>query len=123
MPTVVHFDIAADDPERAKQFYEGLFGWKMEKPPGMTDYYLVETENLNGERGVGGGLGKRGEPGQRITSYFGVSSVDEYCVRIEKLGGKVLRPKMTVPGWGYLAVCIDTEGNMFGLWQDDSSAR
>ncbi len=123
MPTVVHWDIAADDPERAKRFYEALFDWKMELPPGMTDYYLIETEDLNGGRGVGGGLGKRGDPGQGITSYFGVNSVDEYSVRIEKLGGKVIQPKMTVPGWGYLAICLDTENNMFGLWQDDSSTK
>ena len=50
MPTIVHFDIATDDPERAKEFYEGLFDWKMESPPGMTDYYLIETKDLNGEK-------------------------------------------------------------------------
>jgi hypothetical protein len=48
MPTVVHFDVAADNPERAKKFYEGLFDWKNENPPGMTDYYLIETKDLNG---------------------------------------------------------------------------
>ena len=89
MPTIVHFDVAADDPDRAKKFYEGLFGWKMENPPRMTDYYLIETEDLNGERGVGGGLGKRGEPGQRITSYIGVNSVDEYTAEVEKLESAV----------------------------------
>jgi len=123
MPTIVHFDVAADDPKRAKKFYEGLFDWKMESPPGMTDYYLIETKDLNGERGVGGGLGKRGEPGQRITSYIGVSSVDEYAAKVEKLGGKVVQPKMTVPEWGYLVVCLDTEDNIFGLWQDEKNAQ
>lgn len=123
MPTIVHFDIASDDPERAKGFYEGLFGWKIESPPGMTDYYLIETKDLKGERGVGGGLGKRGEPGQRITSYIGIDSIEEYTVKVEKLGGKVIQSKMTVPGWGYLAICFDTEDNMFGLWQDDKNAR
>ena len=62
MPTIVHFDVAADDTNRAKKFYERLFDWKMENPPGMTDYYLIETKDLKGERGVGGGLGKRGDP-------------------------------------------------------------
>jgi len=123
MPTIVHFDIATDDPQRAKKFYEGLFDWKMESPPGMTDYYLIETKGLNGKQGVGGGLGKRGEPGQRITSYIGVSSVDEYIAKVEKLGGKVIQSKMTVLGWGYLAICFDTEDNMFGLWQEDKDAK
>ncbi len=123
MPTIVHFDVAADDPERARSFYQGLFDWKMESPPGMANYFLIETKDLNGQRGVGGGLGKRGEPGQRITSYFGVNSVDEYTAKVEKLGGKVILPKTAVPGWGYLAACLDTENNMFGLWQEDKNAK
>lgn len=123
MPTIVHFDIGSDDPERAREFYEALFGWKMEKPPGMADYYLIETRDLEGKPGVGGGLGKRGEPGQRITSYIGVSSIDEYVAKVESLGGKVVMPRMAVPGWGYLAICFDTEDNMFGLWQEDRGAK
>ena len=123
MPTIVHFDIGSEDPERARRFYETLFGWKMESPPGMNDYYLIETRDLEGQPGVGGGLGKRGEPGQRITSYIGVSSIDEYVAKVKQLGGKVVMPRMAVPGWGYLAVCFDTEDNMFGLWQEDRSAK
>ena len=123
MPTIVHFDVASDDLERAKRFYEALFNWKIESPPGMTDYYLIETTDLDGNKSVGGGLGKRGEPNQKITSYIGVNSVDDYSSKVEKLGGKVIQPKMTVPGWGYLAICIDTENNMFGLWQDDKNAH
>jgi hypothetical protein len=30
MPTIVHFDIPADDIEGAKKFYSDLFGWKIE---------------------------------------------------------------------------------------------
>ena len=123
MPTIVHFDIASDDPPRAKKFYESLFGWKMQGPPGMTDYYLFETQDPKGNKGAGGGLGKRGDPSQRITTYIGVDNIDAYSKQVGALGGKVVQPKMTVPGFGYLAVCVDTEGNTFGLWQEDSSAR
>jgi predicted enzyme related to lactoylglutathione lyase len=123
MPTIVHFDIATDDPARAKKFYEMLFAWKMESPPGMSDYYLIETTGLDGKSGLGGGLGKRGAPDQRITAYIGVDSIDTYTAQVEKLGGTVVQPKMTVPGWGYLATCLDTEGNVFGLWQEDRNAR
>jgi uncharacterized protein len=122
MPAVVHFDIATDDPQRAKKFYESLFGWKMKSPPGMSDFYLIETEGLDGNKGVGGGLGKRGDPSQKITMYIGVNSIDEYSKKITDLGGKVVQPKMTAPGWGYLATCMDTEGNTFGIWQEDKSA-
>ena len=123
MPTIVHFDIAADDLDRAKGFYEELFDWKIEAPPGFPDYYLVETKNLDNKEGVGGGLAKREDPGQRITVYIGVSSITEYIQQLESLGGKVIQPKMAVPGWGYIAMCLDTENNVFGLWEDDKDAR
>jgi len=122
MPTIVHFDIAADDPLRARRFYETVFGWKMETPPGMNDFYLIETQGLDGSKGVGGGLGKRGEPSQRITSYIGVDSIDEYSKKVLETGGSITLPKTLVPGWGYLANCLDTEGNAFGLWQEDKEA-
>lgn len=120
MPTIVHFDVASEKPERAKKFYESLFGWTIESPPGMPDYYLIDTKELDGTKGVGGGLGMRGDPSQRITVYIGVDNIDEYCNKVEKAGGKVMQSKMKVPGWGWLANCIDTEGNAFGLWQDDN---
>ena len=117
MPTVVHFDIAADNPQRAKKFYEEVFNWKIEAPPGMPDYYLVETKDIAGGEGVGGGLGKRQDESQRITTFFGVDSIEEYTAKIKKSGGTVLQAKMPVPGWGYLATCLDTESNLFGIWQ------
>jgi uncharacterized protein len=122
VPTIVHFDIATDEPERARKFYESLFGWKMTGPPGMTDYYLIETQDLDGNKGVGGGLGKRGDPSQRISAYFGIDDIEKYSRQVAELGGKVVQPKMTVPGWGYLATCMDTEGNVFGLWQEDKNS-
>jgi predicted enzyme related to lactoylglutathione lyase len=123
MPTIVHFDVASDNLERAKKFYEQVFNWEMASSPGMTDFYLIETTDLEGKRGVGGGFGKRGAPDQKITSYIGVESVDAYAEKVERFGGKVVQSKMAVPGWGYLAVCMDTEGNTFGLWQDDKDAK
>jgi predicted enzyme related to lactoylglutathione lyase len=123
MPTIVHFDIATDDPGRARKFYESLFEWKMTSPPGYEDYYMVETQDAEGKAGLGGGLGKRGDPSQRITMYIGVDSVDAYLEKVKELGGKAVTPKMTVPGFGYLANCMDTEGNAFGLWQPDPSAK
>lgn len=122
MPSIVHFDIACDDPARGKKFYESLFGWNLMAPPGFQDYYLFDTKTLDGGDGPGGGLGKRGDATQKITAYFGVDSVDKYSEKVKNLGGLV-QPKMPVPGWGWLAVCADSEGNPFGLWQDDPGAK
>lgn len=66
-------------------------------------------------------MGKRGTPDQKIVNYIGVSSIDEYLLKVKELGGKVLMPKSAVPGWGYLAICMDTENNTFGLWEDEKA--
>ena len=122
MPTIVHFDLPADDPQRAKKFYTELFGWNFVAPPGFQDFYLIETSDLEGKPALGGGMGKRGSPDQRIVNYIGVTSIEEYSKKTERLGGKIIIPKMIVPKFGFMAVCRDSEGNSFGLWQDDPEA-
>ncbi|WP_094226979.1 VOC family protein [Methanolobus psychrotolerans] len=122
MPTFVHIDIPTDKLERAKKFYSDLFEWEFEKPFPEMDYYLFQTTGLDGKEAIGGGMGLRGEPDQRIAGYIGVSSIKEYAENIEKAGGKVLN-QMPVPGWGYLAICPDTEGNLFGLWEENKNAK
>jgi predicted enzyme related to lactoylglutathione lyase len=97
MPTITHFDLPVDDPERTRKFYEQLFDWKIDLIP-QVEYYLVETKGLDGGQGVGGGLTKRQSTGQTITDYMRVDSVDSYMARVEELGGKIVMPKQTVPG-------------------------
>ncbi len=121
MPTIVHFNIPADDTDRAKKFYSALFGWTFQTYMEM-DYHLVTTTNLDGSPGVGGGIGKRMGPVQ-ITDFFGVKSIEASMKKVKDLGGKVLGEKMPIPQMGWMAVCLDTEGNMFGLFQEDTSAK
>ena len=123
MATIVHFDVPVEDIGRAKKFYEKLFNWKIEKVPGKMPYYLIETTGINGERGIGGGMGRRESPEQQISNFIGVESIDEYTVKVEELGGRVIQPKMAVVGWGYLAICSDTENNTFGLWEENREAK
>jgi len=123
MPTIVHFDLPGEDLLRAKKFYSELFGWKLIAPPGFPDYYLIETTDLEGKPATGGGIGKRGSPDQRIMKYIGIPSIDEYSAKVKHLGGSLVLPKMAVPGFGFLAICTDTEGNTFGLWQEDPGAQ
>ena len=119
MPRVVHFEISADDPERATSFYSEVFGWKIDKWDGPQDYWLAAT----GEGpGIDGAIMRR-DPGMPpVINTIDVASVDDTVGRIAASGGKVAMPKMTVPGVGYLAYCMDTEGNMFGIMQRDESA-
>lgn len=120
MATLIHFNIPVDNEERAKKFYQELFDWKIERLPGPMNYSLIETEGLKGTKGMGGGMAKR-EPTDPtgIVSFIGVESIDKSLVAVEKHGGKILQPKQVVPGWGYMAVCQDTESNRFGLFQED----
>ncbi len=119
MPTVVHFEIAADNVDRAKKFYHDLFGWGIKQVPEM-EYWLITT---SGKQHVDGGLMKRQQPEQRITNYIDVSSVADYAAKVEKLGGTIIIPKTAVKGMGYFAVCLDTEKNPFGLWECDTNAK
>jgi predicted enzyme related to lactoylglutathione lyase len=118
--TIVHFEIPADDVERARAFYKELFGWQIESPPGFSDYWLIET-GPEGEA-VGGGLMARQMPEQAIVNYIGVESVAEYASRIEQLGGTIIMPRSPVPGMGWFAVFQDPEGNVMALWENDPAA-
>ncbi len=122
MATFTYIDVPTDNLERAKKFYSDLFSWKFEKPFPDMDYYSYETTGLGKEEGVRGGMGLRDKPEQQITAYVHVPSIKEYAEKIEKAGGKVLN-QMAVPGWGYLAICLDTEGNIFGIWENDENAE
>ncbi len=121
--TIVHFEIPADDVERLRKFYSQLFGWKIEKTEGPTDYWFIQTvpvdEKGNPTRqGVNGGMIKKQNPEHKVTNYILVESVDEYSKKIEALGGKVIVPKMEVPNMGFWAMAIDPEGNHFAVWEE-----
>jgi predicted enzyme related to lactoylglutathione lyase len=49
--------------------------------------------------------------------------VDEFVRKINENGGKVIVPKFAVPGVGYMVYCADTEGNVFGIMEEDTSAK
>jgi predicted enzyme related to lactoylglutathione lyase len=118
--TIVHFEIPADDIQKMKNFYGKLFGWKIEKTPGPVDYWSIETVPVDkkGEPirpGVNGGMMKKQNPQHKPFNYILVESVNEYSKKIEALGGKVIVPKMEVPGVGWWALALDPEGNQFGI--------
>ena len=125
--SVVHFEIPADQPERAAEFYRELFGWKIEHMGGPMDYWLVNTvptdaEGRPTEPGVNGGLMRRMTPEQTPVNYISVENVDQFARKAESLGAKVVVPKRPVPGMGWFAQLTDTEGNIFAIWQHDPAA-
>lgn len=120
MPRVVHFEISADQPERASRFYATVFGWDIQKWEGPVDYWLAST----GEGpGIDGAIKRRPSPDVSTVNTIEVPSLDESLAIVEKSGGTVLMPKTVIPGIGYHAYCRDTEGNIFGIMQSDPGAR
>ncbi len=117
---IVWFEIPADKPDRAKKFYGSLFGWKIQKFPGVEDYWHIDTGGSDDS--PDGGLMTRKYTQQPITNYVAVPSVNKYAVKIKKLGGTICKPKTAIPHMGYFAVCQDTEGNEFALWEKNDRA-
>ncbi len=126
MPRVVHFEIHADDPQRAVNFYQNVFGWQINKWEGPEDYWLVTT-GANNEPGINGAILQRRGPinGDAVIAYvctIDVPDIDEAITKATSQGGTVALPKMPVPGVGWLAYYKDSEGNIFGMLQTDAAA-
>ncbi len=102
MTRVVHFELNLPDPESATGFYEQVFDWKIEKWSGPQDYWLVTTGD-EGTTGINGGLMRSDDGQPRTVNTVNVPSVDEYSERVTTAGGRVMMPKMAIPGVGWMA--------------------
>lgn len=123
MDKVVHFEIPYDNADRAKKFYQDVFGWRHTDIPGM-DYTIVTTvaideKNMPKEAGaINGGMMKRNDTAMTPVIVVNVDSVVDYVNKIEKAGGKVVMSMQQVGDFGLYARVADTEGNVIGIWQD-----
>ncbi|MDD5050712.1 MAG: VOC family protein [Candidatus Pacebacteria bacterium] len=118
---VIHFEIQADDVERAKKFYEKALGWKislmMKKEEGGMDYWGIETGK---GPGINGGMYERPQKGEKFYLYdctVQVEDLDKAMEAIKKNGGTITKEKMEIPHVGWFAGAKDTEGNRLGLMQ------
>ena len=126
MPTVVHFEIPADDVERARKFYSDVFGWKISKWEGLrssSEYWLIDSSSGKEKASISGGIIKRQAPNHPFMNYVGVDSIDAYLEKVRKAGGKVALPKQVVPGVGAFAAFMDSENNVIGLHQMEAGSR
>jgi predicted enzyme related to lactoylglutathione lyase len=87
----------------------------------MPDYWHIETGGPDDS--PDGGMMSRKHPQQPITNYILVESVTKHMAKVKKLGGEVCLPKTAVPQMGYFAMCKDTEGNAFALWEMNKGAK
>ncbi|CCQ45225.1 putative uncharacterized protein [Pseudarthrobacter siccitolerans] len=128
MAGVVHFEIPADDKERANAFYESAFGWNL-SPMQEMDYTIAITTPSDEQTGmpsapgaINGALFPRTDNLRTPIITIDVEDMDAALAQVESAGGTVAQAKDAVPGMGYFAYFKDTEGNIMGLWQTDSSA-
>jgi uncharacterized protein len=113
---VVHVEFPADDTEKGREFWGGLFGWQFESFPGPSEYHMTRVSDQTG------GAITNMEPGKRgLRVYFDVDDINAGAARVQELGGQA-GEAMPVRSMGWFAVCSDPQGNEFGLWQNDSNA-
>jgi predicted enzyme related to lactoylglutathione lyase len=125
-PNVVHFSIECDDVERARRFYEAVFGWRI-VPWGPPDYYQVITGTAD-EPGILGDLRVRREPlaGSGNRGYectIAVASLDESVASIEASGGRMATRRFRIEGVGDVAYFEDSEGNRAAVMQYAAGIR
>jgi predicted enzyme related to lactoylglutathione lyase len=121
----IYFEIQADDPQRAADFYSTIFGWRFEKAPGLPiEYWRITTG------GARGGLLKRPSatpPPQFGTNAFvcsfEVENFEQIAQKITNAGAQIALPKFAVPGVCWQGYFVDPEGNTFGIFQPDENAK
>lgn len=126
-----HFEIHATDPDKVMKFYSELFGWKFEKYPlPNMEYWGIITGDKAEEGAINGGLLKRpckpAPLGTDVTAYVctaTVENIDAMMAKAIKLGGKLALEKMAIPGMAWLGYCLDNDGNVFGMIQNDKNAK
>ncbi len=122
MGRLYHFEIPAKDIPAAAQFYSKVLDWKVDKWDGPEDYYLIST-GPETEVGINGGFYSPGEGLSGVINTADVADLDAAMRKVTAEGGTIVRPRMPVMGYGWLAYAKDPEGNLFGMMQLDSAAK
>jgi uncharacterized protein len=115
MARVMHFEMAADKPERAMKFYEKVFGWTFQKW-GDQEYYLTMTGE-RGTHGIDGAIQPRKNQAAPVVNTITVEDLDKTIKMITKNGGTIVVEKMEIPKVGMMVYFKDTEGNVWGAMQ------
>ncbi len=122
MDKVEHFEIPADNVERATNFYMKVFKWELNPVPGVkyTRLLTIRVDDkvvLPRPFEVNGAIIKRTKEVTTPVVTVTVTDMDDTLKRIAKEGGKVLVGKTEFGDRGYTAYFSDSEGNVMGLWQ------
>lgn len=117
MNRVIHFEIGADEVDRAVTFYRSVFDWTIEKWDGPMDYWLITTGSEK-VCCIDGAIMKRTLPGGSSTiNTIAVDDIEAILKKVLQSGGRKLTELEHIPQVGNFCYCTDTEGNHFGLMQ------
>ena len=121
MPTLVHFELPADDIERAKKFYKDNFGWEINNIPEM-NYNVVHTTEVDEKfmpkkiGAINGGIMERGIVKSPVIT-INVKDIKRAIEDVKKSGGAFVKGPDQIGDMGLSAYVKDSEGNIIGLWQ------
>jgi len=122
MDRVVHFEIPADDLERAKKFYSENFGWKLNQMgPEVGNYVLVHTgptddKGMPQDRAfINGGLMRRDPSASSPVLVIAVADADATVEKVRQSGGRLVGEILDIPNVGRYSRVQDTEGNVIGV--------
>jgi uncharacterized protein len=110
---ITHIDIPVQDMQRARAFYQTLFGWQIEEIPGYEGYPMWQAPN----RVSGGGLAPRSEGFTQPRSYVEVDSIEETLAKATENGGTVLMERQPISETSWWAILQDPDGNVVGLYE------
>ncbi len=119
---VVHFEIPADDEDRARSFYAAAFGWTMTPMPEMS-YTMVETGPSDPRTGptepgfINGGMMRREGEFRAPNLVIDVGDIEAALRDVTAAGGSTVSGRQPVGEMGFAAYVKDTEGNLVGLWE------
>jgi len=122
-----YFDLTVTNLDAARHFFEAVLGWQLERFPMPYEYYRIQA-GPPGEPGINGGIGAAtdaplaaGRPLTQVT--IPVTDLDEVLLRVQASGGRIVEPKMSIPGIGWYATCAEPGGLLFGLIQPAAEVR
>jgi predicted enzyme related to lactoylglutathione lyase len=121
MGRYVHFEHFVDDPQKAIDFYQRVFGWSAQEWTGMP--YWIVTTGPDEKPGINGGFSASPPPdGQRVVNTLEVDDIDDAIKRSREAGAVVIMEKQAIPGVGWMAYLKDPTGVVFGVYITDEAA-
>ena len=85
------------------------------------EYWLINTGEKD-EPGINGAIAKRRHPELSTVNTVSVPSIDEFMEKVATHGGRIVTEKTSIPGIGQFCYCQDTEGNTFGIIEEETSS-